>query len=525
MKNYTTIIIGGGIAAIQLAKHLNPQSRVLLITKSSIHNSNSYRAQGGIAAALGEDDQTAFHFKDTVEAGCQFNNEKTVEQLTSDGPNIIKQLVTDGLQFDRNNNGGLSLGMEGAHSRNRIVHCGGDATGKHLVDHLLKVMPTNIDIIENAFAYELMIHPETNACIGVKVKNADGENRSYYGSRTVLATGGVGGLYSFTSNDATVTGDGIALAYNAGAELIDMEFIQFHPTLLYINGKTYGLVSEAVRGEGGRIVNQNGHPLMKDKHPMGDLAPRHIVAKEIYEQRQKGQEVFLDISMIENFNVKFPTITALCETNGVLIAEGKIPIAPGCHFLMGGIHVNEVGQTSIDELYAIGEVAATGVHGANRLASNSLLEALHYGKRVAQNLNTSQVPDIQPFIYIEKKATVPSLNLPTKEVLQENMMAYAGIMRTKEGLMQLEEWLRTYDAQIPSIDNCSIEDAQVLLMIRAAKLITHAALVREESRGAHFREDFPSERKEWKEIHIKHSNITTYVGSEVNEQTKIKIHA
>jgi len=527
VKNYTCIIIGSGIAAMQLAKHLSAEFRVMIITKSTIEASNSYRAQGGIAAAVAQNDDAALHYADTIEAGCSFHNAQEVWELVEEGPAIINQLQNEGFSFDKNNVGELLLGLEGAHSQHRILHCGGDATGKNIMEHLLSTLPKNIEIIENQFVYELLIHPITKQCIGIKSKDREGESHTYFSNNVVLAVGGIGGLFRFTSNDSTVTGDGIALAYRAGAEIIDMEFIQFHPTLLYVNGETYGLISEAVRGEGARLVNKFGTPLMEGKHPLTDLGPRHIVAQEIFSQRVAGHEVFLDISMIENFEEKFPTITALCITNGVSLREGRIPVAPGCHFLMGGVAVNPVGQTSIKGLFAIGETAATGVHGANRLASNSLLEGLHYGRKVAEHINGLKNNNISAWTTGIKFVTNQPLQLPSKKEIQEKVMAYAGIIRTESELIQLDLWLRQYVDSFGinhSLDECTEDDIQKIFMLQTAKLVTNAARLREESRGAHIREDFPIEDEWWKNIHIVHSQKGLEMRRMCNERHQIKGH-
>ena len=475
MKKYTCIIIGSGIAAMQLAKNLNVQFPVLIITKSAIEASNSYRAQGGIAAAVAQNDEPSIHYEDTLRAGCLFHDEQAVWELVNNGPSIIEQLESEGLSFDKNRSGELSLGMEGAHSQKRILHCGGDATGKYVMDHLVTTLPPNIDLVENQFVYELIIHPTTKKCIGVKSKDEHGKSHMYFSDNVVLATGGIGGLFSFTSNDSSVTGDGVALAYRAGADIIDMEFIQFHPTLLYVDEKTNGLISEAVRGEGARLVNEVGVPLMDGKHPSGDLGPRHIVAREIFMQRLAGNEVYLDISMIDNFDMKFPTITALCEANEVSLQDGKLPVAPGCHFLMGGVAVNPVGQTSVKGLFAIGETASTGVHGANRLASNSLLEGLHYGKKVAEyinNLEDKETPTLPMGIELFRNQPI---QLPTKKEIRENMMAYAGIIRTESELIRLDMWLQKYVDAIGlchSLDECTEEEIQKIFMLQTAKLVT-----------------------------------------------------
>jgi L-aspartate oxidase len=530
LKTYRCIIVGSGIAAMQLANHLSNRFPILLITKSSLRSSNSYRAQGGIAAAVGRSDTPSLHYEDTIHAGCDFHNEKEVLDLVEKGPSLINELTQSGLRFDENSDGEFSLGMEGAHSRNRIVHCGGDATGKYVMDHLITMLSSNIDVLENRLVYELIIHPLTKKCIGVKVKDDLGNNKVYLSDHVVIATGGVGALFSFTSNDPSITGDGIALADQAGAEIVDMEFIQFHPTLLYVNGQASGLISEAVRGEGARLVDAQGNAIMEDVHPLGDLAPRHIVTGELFRQRSMGRDVYLDISMINAFEEKLPTITAICQARGISIEDGKIPVAPGCHFLMGGIAVDTVGRTSVEGLYAIGETAATGVHGANRLASNSLLEGLHYGKKLAVYLNGQMLhSQSEPLkIDLTKPGNIVNYSLPDKQQLREKMMANAGIIRCQSNLEQLRAWLNDYDSvgrMDFSLDESSSEDIQLLFMAQTAKLIANAALLREESRGAHKREDFPDEDVRWRKIHIVQSKKGIEMRVPHREYDQVEVHA
>lgn len=502
---YHCIIVGSGIAAYQLAKNLNKEKRVLLITKSKKEMNNSYRAQGGIAAVVTNDDSPTLHFEDTIRAGCSFHNEEEVMALVQNGPKLIQSLREEGVFFDLNDEEEILLGMEGAHSRKRIVHCGGDATGRYVMDHLQTTISSNVDIIENQFVYELIICPTTKNCIGIKSKDAEGKKHYYFANKVVLATGGIGGLYTFTSNESSIVGDGLALAYRAGADVVDMEFIQFHPTLLYVDGEARGLISEAVRGEGATLIKYNGESLMEKKHHLSDLAPRHIVAKAIYEERLVGNEVFLDISMIQHFERKFPTITALCEENGISLQDGKLPIAPGCHFLMGGIVVNSVGETPVKGLYAVGETAATGVHGANRLASNSLLEGLYYGVKIAKHMNGMKEEILQRRHVESEKLHKQRLNFPTKKEVQEKMMRYAGIIRTRSELIQLSEWISQYDQIDDSLDVYETEEIQLLFMLQVAKLIVSAALTRNESRGAHHRADFSVSSEKWQTIHLVHS--------------------
>jgi L-aspartate oxidase len=301
-------------------------------------------------------------------------------------------------------------------------------------------------------------------------------------------------LFTYTSNADTVSGDGIAMAYLAGAEVVDMEFIQFHPTLLYLNGETKGLISEAVRGEGAVLITDDGTPIMEGVHPQKDLGPRHVVSQKIYEYLKNGFNVYLDISKIENFKQRFPSITAICEENGLQLSEGRIPVAPGSHFLMGGIKTDLFGRTSINGLYAIGEAACTGLHGANRLASNSLLEGLYMGEKLASILNESVYENPSwteitgPFIPQEK------VILPDLQEIKDTMMERVGIVRNKVNLQNQKVWLDTFKAtQLNNLDCYSNEEITKIFMLIIANLITEAALQRTESRGGHFRSDYAKE--------------------------------
>lgn len=321
----------------------------------------------------------------------------------------------------------------------------------------------------------------------------------------VLATGGCGQLFQYTSNSPVVTGDGLALAHRAGAILTDLEFIQFHPTLLYVGGETKGLISEAVRGEGGVLVDEQGISIMKGVHPLEDLAPRHIVAQEIYQTMKQGRKVYLNIQKVARFTTRFPTISKLCEANGVNLEDQLIPVSPGAHFLMGGVKTNDSGETSIAHLYAMGEVARTGVHGANRLASNSLLEGLYFGKKVAQQINKSKDHDVgkrSDYRFEIKKENIQG-RLPAKEDIQNRMMEYVGIVRDKANLQDQLRYLNHF--HLPqSLDYLSQEEIEIVFMMEISKCITKSALKRNESRGGHFREDFPIEMEEWMKKEIKH---------------------
>jgi L-aspartate oxidase len=498
MKKSDILIIGSGVAALQLSILLSHDKNVRILTKSHIKNANSYLAQGGIAAAIGIGDDPSKHFADTLEAGRFHNNEDTVREIVNEAPKLIGDLAKQGNIFDKDQLGNLQLGLEGAHSEKRIVHSGGDATGKNVIEYLISKLPENSKVEESVFVYELIIDHKQKRCIGAKAKTEDGTIRYYYGDYVILATGGCGQLYPYTSNAATVTGDGIAIAYLAGAEIADMEFIQFHPTLLYINGETKGLISEAVRGEGATLVTEDGTPIMEGVHPLKDLAPRHIVSQTIFDYIEKGHEVFLDIRSINDFEKRFPSVTAICQNNGVNLSEGRIPVVPGSHFLMGGIKTDVIGRTSINGLFAIGEAACTGLHGANRLASNSLLEGLYQGKKLSQWINShskkNPIPDFpRPVPFLQEKRVF----LPDVQVLKERMMKRVGIVRSKELLEEQQNWLEQLNvSELTEFDAYSTEDLTAIFMYVNATLITGSALTRTESRGGHFRSDFPDENDE-----------------------------
>ncbi|WP_258921970.1 L-aspartate oxidase [Heyndrickxia coagulans] len=524
-------ILGSGIAALQLAVHLDSRYDVTIITKSQTKTSNSYKAQGGIAAVLSPEDRFEFHVKDTIRAGCRHHNEKEVEKLVKEGAAVVEELVKSGLPADRRPDGGLDLGLEGAHTVHRILHCGGDATGKFVIQHLLGQLGKSVRIIEHELAFELMVSAETGRVTGVKTKTADGNIRHYFSDHTVIATGGLGSLYPFTSNHPEIIGDGIAMAYRAGAELADMEFVQFHPTLLYAEGRAKGLVSEAVRGEGAVLVDENGSPVMAGVHPLKDLAPRHVVAHQIHQTIHSGKKVFLDIRKIKNFEKRFPTISRICRESGIDIHSGLLPVVPGSHFFMGGIVVDTYGRTTVNGLYAIGEAAASGVHGANRLASNSLLEGLVFGKRLAAFLNA-----LEPEAAGGETAEIarPPLNPEIARrldtvILKKKMMENAGVIRSETGLRHLLQWLQARGADTFSafsLGHLAKEEMEKVFMFTNSLLITQSALCRKESRGAHIRADYPDESSGWQGVHLIHAkNKGLITRRGLYEQAPTSIHA
>ncbi|MGM9923760.1 MAG: L-aspartate oxidase [Bacillus sp. (in: firmicutes)] len=515
------LIIGSGIAALQTALYASQTKNVVLVTKTKLRVSNTYLAQGGVAAAHAAYDTVDSHVRDTMEAGEYHNDRGAVEHLAASGAAAIDTLLSQGMKFDCNQHHELVYGLEGAHSERRILHCKGDSTGRELAEFLLKQLHnTNVVVKENEMVIDLRLS-EKGACIGALTKDERDNLCSYSAPHVVVATGGCGRLYPYSTNSDNATGDGFALALKAGARLRDMEFIQFHPTGLYIDGKVCGLVSEAVRGEGAVLMDDKGAPIMKGIHPREDLAPRYIVAQTIFDCMKHGRQIFLDISMIEHFNLRFPAITALCERYGLDWRTGRIPVAPASHFIMGGIETDHKGRTNVKGLYAVGEVACTGVHGANRLASNSLLEGLVFGKELGVFLNQAPREKVPAYSEAYKLKYKKNL-LPDIAPLQTKMFEYAGIVRNGEGLQSLIDWLNLFSNESllnGSFESLSKHDATKAFMTLTAISIAKAALLRKESKGAHCRSDAAGEN-------ISHGNGSTIItrdymeGRMIYEQVK-----
>ncbi|MEE6449679.1 L-aspartate oxidase [Gottfriedia acidiceleris] len=483
MRTADVVIIGSGIAALMAAEKICQSKNVILFTKKKIWDSNSMLAQGGIAAVMSKDDSWELHKQDTLEAGCNENNIEAVEELVKNGTASMNDLVSIGMKFDKDKLGQFHLGREGAHRKNRILHSGGDATGKHLVETIYARIKDKITIIEHDMVIDLII--QDGKCNGVLILNENGELESCYANTTLLATGGIGAMYQFSSNNQAITGDGIAMAYRAGCEMADLEFIQFHPTLLYINGACKGLVSEAVRGEGAFLVTKTGRRIMKGIHPFEDLAPRDVVSRAIFNEMQNGEEIFLSIGMIDGFEKRFPTITENLMNNGIDLQKGLIPVVPGAHFHMGGVKTSTNGETTIPGLYAVGEVACTGVHGANRLASNSLLEGIVFGKKVAKfiaDLPLAKINEIPP------KYMIPRFRaLPTKDEIKEIMMKYIGIVRNEDDLNKAITYFSSFlESKTVDTRPMNKEEIERYNMLITGKLIAEAAIRRKESIGSHF---------------------------------------
>lgn len=495
MRSYDYIIVGSGLAGLYTAYRASAYGRVALLTKSNIRESNSYFAQGGIAAVTGENDAPLYHFQDTITAGRGLCDYLPVRILVNEGPARIQELIDEGMHFDTEN-GSLALGLEGGHHQKRILHAGGDATGKMITNFIIgkvEQCPT-IQIYDNHAVIELL--QDADGCYGVRCWNFN-ENREeiFTGHNVFLTSGGTSAIYKRTTNPHTTIGDGLALAYIAGCEIEDMEFIQFHPSAIYVpTGETY-LVSEAVRGEGAHLLNQQGERFMVGKHELAELAPRDIVAQCIFKQMQEHHEDFVYLSLKHldagRIRKRFPNIFEKCAELGIDMTD-RIPVAPAAHYTVGGVKTDTFGRTNISHLYACGELASSGIMGANRLASNSLIECLVFGKRAVEdslkNRRKTPIPETTPRFHLDANEWNNYLKL--KDKIAELMTRNAGIIRTESGLSTgLETLLQLKQEQEPRDNEYYSLVSRNLLTV--AELIIRSALYRKESRGGHFRADYP----------------------------------
>jgi len=498
------LVIGSGIAGLFSSLNMSDEGKVILLTKEEPQDCNTEYAQGGIAAAISEDDTPKFHYQDTIEAGAGLCNPQGVNILVNEGSQRIKDLLDLKVNFDRHGEE-IALTKEGAHSCRRILHAGGDATGTEIRSTLMRKIldDSQIELQTGIFVIDLLT--KDGRCYGVLVYDRmHDEYLAYLAKVVVLATGGLGQLYQRTSNPKVATGDGIAIAYRAGVEIMDLEFIQFHPTTLQLDGVENFLISEAVRGEGAILRNKSGERFMPKYHNLAELAPRDIVARAIYREMQSDNQayVYLDVTELDAEFIKerFPTIYNTCLENGIDITKEYIPVVPAAHYSMGGVKTNTHGETNLKGLYACGETASLGLHGANRLASNSLLDGIVYGKRVAKRAK-EYIEDLD-INFDNLKLSNDSQELSSKSLtvikdeIQKLMTENVGIVRDNNGLQQGMDRLNGLFKYL-NINCKETINFEVQNLIILAYLVVKSALIRKESRGAHYRKDFPESKVKW----------------------------
>ena len=525
MQNiYDYVVIGGGLAGLCTAHYLSKNGgrrRVVLVAKSEITDSNSYHAQGGMAAVWSDEDTSREHYEDTMEAGAYLNDPSAVSILTEEAPKRIEELIELGMKFDTAG-GKISLGLEGGHHHHRILHAGGDATGEKVTSFMIGIVKgdTNIDILDHHLFFDLITDDSASPrVIGARTIDRDThEEEDFIARAVVLATGGYGALYAPTTNPQSAKGDGLIAAYRAGATLRDLEFVQFHPTALSVEGVPAFLISEAVRGEGAYLLNRRGERFMLGRHPLAELAPRDIVAREIFnEMRQEGSSsVRLSLGHLdpERIRKRFPTISEYLSSIGIDMTK-EIPVAPAAHYAMGGILADLYGRTTLKGLYTVGEAASTGVMGANRLASNSLVECTVFSKRIAEAVRRDDLPDPVPTPRLSPRVgfwpggeTDDDLS-DIDERLGSLMSRKVGILRS-EG--ELREALSGVSALRKEIEHLHSTEAYMQRgRLDLAELVIRSALAREESRGSHYRTDYPETRPTREAYHTllsKETNLT-----------------
>ena len=493
------LVIGSGIAGLRAALTLAEARDVIVLTKASAEESNTGYAQGGIAAALGPDDSPALHAKDTLAAGDGLCDPDAVDLLVREGPKYVVELLEWGAQFDRETDGSPSLGREAAHTVCRVLHAR-DATGREIGRLLWSRVSANprIRVLQDADATDLVVANGT--CTGVRFVSNDGVGTAT-AQRTLLASGGAGQVFRETTNPSIATGDGIAMAAHAGARVADLEFVQFHPTVMSVPGKPRFLLSEALRGEGARLVNHVGDRFMQRYQPAGDLASRDLVSRAIVREMERTHEpVYLSLAHMNRAFVheRFPTIARACASAGLDLASDRIPVSPAAHYVMGGVETDLDGRTSIQGLFAAGEVACTGVHGANRLASNSLLEGLVFGARAADAMTGPLCParlrEHEVIAWPADARRPPSIDLPSTDDVRALMWRNCGLLREGHGIDATLTRLDAWHALIRTAPAARIgerEFRRLRSIVTVGLLIARAALRREESRGGHFRSDFP----------------------------------
>jgi L-aspartate oxidase len=505
------LVVGAGISGLRAAIEAANYRQVVVVCKGSLQDSNTWAAQGGIASVLDKTDTFESHIADTLATGCGICDEKIVDLVVHQGPQLIEQLLNWGTEFDLID-GRIATTLEGGHSHARIAHAHGDETGRAIAEVLIRKVRQNpnIRIIENLYTIDLLTNDD-NDCIGIIGHEKRGP-QIIWAASTILATGGAGQLYRETTNPEVATADGIAMAYRAGAVLQDLEFMQFHPTTLYIAGASRTLITETLRGEGAVLLDSKGRRFMKDYHESAELAPRDIVSRAILSQmlKTKSTHVYLDVRSFdkEYFAKRFPAISELCESFDIDVSRDLIPVRPSAHYMVGGVKTDSTAKTNIKNLYACGEVAATGLHGANRLGSNSLLEGLVFGKiaghEASQDAKAGATHIKHPLIKYRNPHS-DRTRLDTSDVgnsLRALMWRNVGITRKAQPLTEAQEIIRFWQRYVMDKIFDSPNGWECQNMLTVCQLMTGSALTRQESRGVHFRSDFPSIDDEHFKKHI-----------------------
>jgi len=495
------LVIGSGVAGLRAAiEAASLGAAVTVVCKGTLTDSNTWHAQGGIASVIRNDDSFESHIADTLAAGAGLCEPEVVRQVVKEGPALVRQLMEWGTPFDQDN-GTLDVSLEGGHSHPRIIHSHGDSTGRGIAEGLIQKLKTlpQIRVIEQFFAIDLLTNSD-NECLGV-LGSCQGTLQIVWAAKTILATGGAGRLYRETTNPEGATGDGLAMAYRVGAVLRDMEFLQFHPTTLYIAGASRALITETIRGEGAILRDRDGKAFMKEYHPDGELAPRDVVSRAILDRMLKtgSTHVYLDLRHFdkEYFRRRFPTISELCESFAIDISRDMIPVRPSAHYMIGGVKADRNAATNIPRLYACGEVASTGLHGANRLGSNSLLEGLVYGRiagqKAAEGLKSPRT-HLRPRRIEFQIAQSKRSYLDTEDVrnsLRSLMWRNVGITRQAKHLDEAQEIIRFWQRYVMDKVFERPFGWETQNMLTVSLLMAQAAAMRTESRGVHFRSDFP----------------------------------